>query len=277
MTKISNDKYYTPEGIVVKCLGLLREAVPLFHFSEIVEPSAGNGAFVDRLKSTFPDTEVVAYDIEPDRNDIIKADFLALPVEYKEGRLIIGNPPFGTRNTKSVKFFQKSCELCDYIAFIQPISQLNNNMQMYQFDLIASYDLGVQFYTDRYLHCCFNIYKRPKQWFLNPKPNYKLKDITIIEHRRKKGCKMAEGTAIPPNFDYAICNWGNGSLGKVPEFVGEYAQEVYFYCHKKELLPKLLELLKYSTIRDYVKSISMKKISVARLYKYLKDNIVGVE
>lgn len=30
-----------------------------------------------------------------------------------------------------------------YIAFIQPISQLNNNLQMYEFDLIYSEDLGI--------------------------------------------------------------------------------------------------------------------------------------
>ncbi len=28
-----------------------------------------------------------------------------------------------------------------------------------------------------------------------------------------------------------MCNWGNGCLGKVPKFIGEYAQEVYFFCN----------------------------------------------
>ena len=70
---------------------------------------------------------------------------------------------------------------------------------------------------------------------------------------------------------------GNGSLGKKCEYVGQYAQEVYFYCHKKEFLPKMLELLEFNTIREYVKSISMKRISVMRLYKYLRDNIEGIQ
>ena len=70
---------------------------------------------------------------------------------------------------------------------------------------------------------------------------------------------------------------GYGSLGKVLEYVGQYVQEVYFYVHKKEFLEPLTKLLEYDTIRSYVNSISMKRISVMRLYKYLKDNIDGIE
>lgn len=181
-------------------------------------------------------------------------------------------------NSLSIRFFKKSIELGDFIAFIQPISQLKNNLQMYEFDLIHSEDLGMVKFTDRELHCCFNIYKRPENGKLNPKPDFRLKDITIIEHRRKKGdYQTAKNKEIDPNFDYAMCNWGNGSLGKVPEYVGQFAQEVYFYCHKKEILPRMLELLEFNTIRSYVNSISMKRISVMRLYKYLKDNIEGIE
>lgn len=70
---------------------------------------------------------------------------------------------------------------------------------------------------------------------------------------------------------------GNGSLGKVPEYVGQYAQEAYFYCHKPEYMEQMKQLLEFNTIRKYVQSISAKRISVMRLYKYLKDNIKGVE
>lgn len=39
----------------------------------------------------------------------------------------------------------------------------------------------------------------------------------------------------------------------------------------------MLDLLSFDKIRSHTRSISMKKISVMRLYKYLKDNIEGVE
>lgn len=267
MTKIINDKYYTPKDLANRLIQTTISELVKYgvnNISDIIEPSAGNGSFSNQIKCT-------AYDIEPEDEEIIKADFLQEPIEYKKGRLCIGNPPFGQSNSLSVKFFNKCCEIGDYIAFIQPISQLNNNLQMYQFDLIYSEDLGVIKYSNRDLHCCFNIYKRPENGQLNPKPDFRLKDITIKEYRRNGNYTISDG------YDYAMCNWGNGSLGKVPEYVGQYAQEVYFYVHKKEFLEPLTKLLEYDTIRSYVNSISMKRISVMRLYKYLKDNIEGIE
>ena len=275
---IKLDKYYTPINVANKCWDIVEEVIGFDNISEIIEPSCGNGAFYHHSKHT----PHFGYDIEPeyftDFGEIFEADFLETELPYLEGRLFIGNPPFGYRNNLAIKFFNKCCECGDYIAFILPISQLRNNLQMYKFDLIASYDLGELEYSGIKLHCCFNIYKRPLSGELNPKPDVVLKDITIIEHRRKKGdYSSANNRDIDPNFDYAMCNWGSGCLGKTPKYVGEYAQEVYFYCHKREYLNQMLELLQFDTIRDYVKSISAKKISVAKLYLYLKENIEGIE
>jgi len=40
-----------------------------------------------------------AYDIEPEDNKgrIIKQNYLTLDLDYKKGRCIIGNPPFGEK------------------------------------------------------------------------------------------------------------------------------------------------------------------------------------
>ena len=263
--KINNDKYYTPSDLARKLIIKTLKFIGPKNVTDVVEPSAGNGAFSHHFK------DCKAYDIEPEAPDIIRQDFLTLKLPYQKGRLVIGNPPFGNSNHLSRKFYKKAIELGDYIAFIQPISQLKNNLQMYQFDLVYSEDLGVVKYSDRELHCCFNIYKRPENGKLNEQPDFTLKDITIRESRRKGNYTIPEG------YDYGMCNWGNGSLGKKTSYVGEFAQEVYFYCHKKEFLPKMLELLEFNTIRDYVKSISMKRISVARLYKYLGENIEGIQ
>lgn len=186
MSKIKNDKYYTPIEISNFCWQKVDEIIGFDNISEIIEPSVGNGSFLhnDKYMPHF------AYDIEPEctseYTQIIKGDFLKQNINYLYGRLFIGNPPFGNKNNLVVNFYNKCCELGDYIAFILPISQLNNNLQMYKFDLIYSYDLGILSYSGVKLHCCFNIYRRPKNGELNKKPNVKLKDITIIEHRRKK-------------------------------------------------------------------------------------------
>ncbi len=69
-----------------------------------------------------------AYDIEPEHESVEQQDYLELDVSYLWGRLIIGNPPFGNRMNMAQKFFKKSVEISDYIAFILPISQLNNTI-----------------------------------------------------------------------------------------------------------------------------------------------------
>ena len=73
-----------------------------------------------------------------------------------------------------------------------------------------------------------------------------------------------------------MCNWGDGCLGKVPNFIGEYAQEVYFYCSDERIKNEMLSLLEFNKIREYVNSISGKKISVMKLYKYFYENIDGL-
>lgn len=269
-SKIELDKYYTPISLAKRLIDKTFEVIGRENITDIIEPSAGSGSFSSQMRCT-------AYDIEPEAEGIIKQDFLRLELPYKKGRLCIGNPPFMSSNNGSVRFFQKAASIGDYVAYILPISQLDNNLQMYQFDLIYSEDLGLVKYSDRELHCCFNIFKRPKDG-INPRPDYRLKDITIVEHRRLgKEYDKKQNKDLPLNWDYAICNFGESCFGKLPEYVGQYANELYFYVHKKEFLPQVLELLEFNRVRAYTKSISMKRMSMARFYKYLKDNIEGIE
>ena len=271
MKKIDNDKYYTPIDLTKKLINTTFNIIGKENISEIVEPSAGDGSFSNQIDNC------IAYDIAPEHDSIKQTDFLKLDLEYKMGRLFIGNPPFGVHNKLITDFYNKCCEYGDYIAFILSISCYKNDIKLYKFDLIHSEDLGLEHYTDRDLHCCFNIYKRSKSGKFNPKPDYKLNEITIIEHRRKNGdYSTGKNKTISDGFCYAMCNWGNGSLGKVPKYVGEYAQEVYFFCNDESIKNEMIKLLEFSKIREYANSISSKKISVMKLYKYFYEIIKGV-
>ena len=133
MAKISLDKYYTPKELAKYCIDKTYEIIGEHNISEVIEPSAGNGSFSLQIP-----TLCWAYDIEPEHVNIIKQDFLELDIPYLWGRLIIGNPPYGSRLSLAQKFYKKAVNLGDYIAFILPISQLNNTNTMYEFDLIYS-------------------------------------------------------------------------------------------------------------------------------------------
>lgn len=215
----------------------------------------------------------LAYDIEPEDNRIVREDYLELALEYKKGRCIIGNPPFGRGNSLSMAFYKRSIKIADYIAFIMPISQLNNNVQLYDFDLIYSEDLGSKTYSNVELHCCFNVYKIPCNGKLNKKPNYKLKDINIVEYRR-------DGRAIniPPNYDYAMGSFGAGCVGKPIYNSGQYALECYFYINNERLKDSMLEILKNSDWKSLSKGISgTYRLPQWKIYKYIKEQIPEIE
>ena len=209
--KLNLDKYYTNKELAKHCIDVAFKK--LTDITEVIEPSAGNGAFSLQI----PDC--IAYDLEPEHKSIIKQDFLKLELPYKKGRLFIGNPPFGRGNSLSMAFYKKCVKIGDYIAFILPISQYNNNIQLFDFDLIHSEILPEIEYSGKMLNCCFNIYKRPQNG-LNKKPLTKVKGINVIEYRRD-----GREINIPENFDFCMGTFGAGCVGRKPEKVGSFVLE----------------------------------------------------
>ena len=266
MAKIENDKYYTPIDLAKYCIGKTFEIIGKENITDIIEPSAGNGSFSNQLDCT-------AYDLYPEGDNIIKQDYLKLDLPYKKGRLIIGNPPYGTKNNLSVKFYKKAVELGDYISFILPISQLNNNQQMYEFDLIYSEDLCKQLYSNTKLHCCFNIYKRNPNG-LNKKTNYKLKDVEIKDYRRGK-----DGKTIPSdyNYDIAICGWGY-NVGNKIEYTGQYAKELYIKIKNAKYRQEVIDLISNTDWKKYLGSITgANSLNLWQIYKYIKEQIPEIK
>ena len=260
MAKIQNDKYYTSPELAEYCVKKTKEIIGEDNITEYVEPSAGSGVFLNYLDKPY-----LAYDIEPEDDRIQKADWLDVNLDYKQGRCVIGNPPFGDRNTLSVQFYKKSIQVCDYIAFILPISQWNNNQQMYEFDLIHSEDLGKREYSDRTVHCCFNIYKRNKNG-LNKKPKYKLEDVSIKEFRSKE--KSLNSTE---EFDIRICFWG--TVGKIVEEKGQYSHEMGIKMHNALLRDKIISIFKNTDWRSVYYMTTTPALYQWQIYKYLKEQI----
>lgn len=229
MAKIQNDKYYTPQHIVSRCIDTIIETIGLDKITEVIEPSAGTGAFMhdERLHVDY------AYDIFPEAEDIIHADYLEIvkTLQYKPGRLILGNPPFGYTGILYNQFYKASVKIADYVAFILPISQLNSNRRLYEFDLIKSIDLGDCEYSGRKLRCCFNIYTRPQSGILNKKPKTKkLKGIiiSVVEFSKNVQCR---GKKFQPDFKFDM--WG-AFCGKQIPISKEYAKTLCIKINNEE-------------------------------------------
>lgn len=267
MGKIDNDKYYTPINIANRCWDRALQYIGAENITETIEPSVGNGAFLQHTRGKVQ----IAYDILPecfsDMTDILQQDFLTADIPYKHGRLIIGNPPYGARMHKAQQFYRKSVEIADYIAFILTISQLNNTQTLSAFDLIYSEDLGIQQYTDRELHCCFNVYKRPVNG-LHGKTACKLKDVTII---RQDSRKYADSPC-----DLRMCYWGDGSAGKILKPSEHYAAEYKIIVNNTVLRQQVIDCLSTYNWQKYLTCIAARKIQQYHIYDVLRQEIPGI-
>ena len=270
IAKILNDKYYTPPELAEYCVKKTEEIIGKENITEYLEPSAGNGVFLDYLDKPY-----FAYDIEPEdnKNRIIQQDYLTLDLEYKKGRCIIGNPPFGRGNTLSVQFYKKSIQIGDYISFILPISQYKNNQQMFDFDLVYSEDLGERQYSNRKVHCCLNVFKRNENG-LNKRMKNKFNDVEIIEVRLNNRTVQ--------DFDLRLLAWGTGLNnlqlgGFLTDANKKYAKEFYIKIHNPNYKSEIIDLLKNV---DWVKEYSMTatpNLCQWQVYKYIKEQIPEIE
>ena len=266
--KLNLDQYYTSEEdmnyCVNKTLDILQENG--YSVSEFLEPSAGQGVFSNYLATSG--LNVIAIDLDPKAEDIIKTDYLEYDIEYKKDRLIIGNPPYGSRLSLAKKFYNKSIEIGDYISFILPISQLNNTQMMYKFDLIHSEDLGELIFSgDRKVHCCLNIYVRPKNG-LNKKKSSKLKDIEIVRQDSRRYDSF--------EFDIRMCYWGDATAGKILKDNENYSGEYKIKIHNKDLKDKIINVLTNTDWKKELNSTAMCRIKQYHIVDILKREIEGI-
>lgn len=274
--KFDNDAYYTTPELARHCIGKVKRLIG-DKATEYVEPSAGNGVFLDNLPD---DVDKIGIDIDPKCEGIIQADFLSLPLDYKQGRVFIGNPPFGDRFNLGKQFFKKCCQCGDYVAFILPASQTNNSAYLYDFDLIYSENLGspefdgIDYYSGKPIKknvaCCFNIYARPENGELNKRDTQTLKDVVIVRNDSPSYSSVED-------YDFRVCGHG-GRSGKIldpdePDLSTTWRIKVL----KPEMVQLVYDAIKTLNINDYRATTSMRKCTKTMLVQRIKDCIPDIE
>lgn len=260
MSKIENDKYYTDNAIAKHCVETTFSILGN-EWDRIIEPSVGDGAFLHYL----PDS-TICYDIAPSEKvpQTIQQDFRETKLPYLSNSLVISNPPFGRANKLSVQFVKHSMELGDYAAFIQPISQLNQNRTMKDTELLYSEDLGTSLYSGRKVHCCFNIYHKCKD---GHKQDYSIPGVVECRHIFRSGKYKHNDNVINDNWDYRIAAWGNIRLLQENEYCpNEVVLKVL--PEKKEWLRHKLEQCNY---KQLISCVSSPNLPAWRLKKWLKE------
>jgi hypothetical protein len=173
------DKYYTKPYIVSECIAKIKEYITIDSNDLIIEPSAGNGAFITEIKTIS--NQYKFYDLYPENNQIIKQDYLKLNISHDKKIHIIGNPPFGRQSSLAKQFIKKSCMIGDSISFILPKSFKKDSMKKcfnMNFHLIYEKDIDDNGFlvngVDNNVPCVFQIWEKKiemRDAVVNVEPN----------------------------------------------------------------------------------------------------------
>ena len=141
------DKFYTSKNAVQKCIELIKKHIIIDSNDLCIEPSAGNGSFINSIKLIFKNHRF--YDLFPEHSEIVKQDYLTFNynkvIRTKFNKIhVLGNPPFGRQSSLAIKFIKKSAEYCDSISFVLPKSFRKDSLKKHfplDFHLQCEYDL----------------------------------------------------------------------------------------------------------------------------------------
>ena len=261
------DKYYTSSSVTTKCIQHLKENIVISDNDLLIEPSAGNGSFINDLQSIS--SNCFFYDIKPEHTLIKTQDYLELDVNTFKNQTnkihVIGNPPFGRQSSLAIKFIKKSATFCDYISFILPKSFKKKSMQKYfplDFHLLFQTDIQENgFLVDNNLYnvsCVFQIWEKR-----NEKREPDIKNLPIGFSFVKKN----------ENPDIAFRRVGVYA-GKIynQDIINKSEQSHYFIKFDKKISESLYE--KLNTINFDTKDDTVGPKSISKQELIVKYNMI---
>lgn len=263
------DKFYTIPECSKKCIDIVSTLYDIESWGLIVEPSAGNGSFLNQI----PSNKKIGIDISPEQPDIIKQDFFDyIPPTNIKNILVIGNPPFGRVSSTAIKFFNHSAKFANVIAFIIPktfrkISVQNKLDEM--FYLVHDEELPNKpccFTPQMMVKCCFQVWERRN--IIRQKID--LPTTQTDWEFLKFGPKDKNNQPTPPlGADFAIRAYG-GKIGEIKtdglvELRPKSWHWIKSIINKDELIDRFSQL-DYSNSENTARQNSMGKAELVCLY-----------
>ena len=253
------DKFYTKHEVVLNCLNYINENLNIDKENDlIIEPSAGNGAFINIIKTLSNNFKF--YDIEPDDDEIVKQDYLKLDYDDFDFLKIhlLGNPPFGRQSSLAIKFIKKSCEFCDSISFILPKSFKKDSLRKHfplNFHLIFETDLPKNSFMINDKECDV-----PSIFQIWEKRDYKREMVVKLNPSCYKFVEKIDNPDI--SFRRVGINAGDIDI----DFEDKSIQSHYFIKFTSRKIEDILKKLKKITF-DFNNTVGPKSISKQELIK----------
>ena len=221
-------KYYAPDTLVQFAINQTFNTIGIQKITEIIEPAAGDGAFMPYLDliSQKYGIPVKYFDLDPDPSNprIKQHNFLTIELNppFLSSRLIITGPPYGERNQPATtklwnQFAQKASEIAGYAAFIAPPTWLGIKHPVPGLTNIYEKDMGTVMFrgskdfggVSHPVKTAFLIYEK-----VEPLKDFK-EDFSKVD--RDFEITVFEGykDVRSSYWDYYVNGWGKYGVGEV--------------------------------------------------------------
>jgi hypothetical protein len=122
--RIEQDAYFTPPALADAIVTVLAQLIEIPE--RVLEPSAGEGVFMDAAARRWPTAAVIGIDLEPRAASVRQGDFLAqLPMPWWRFSLVLGNPPY-TLAEDFVHVGLRDAANLGYVAYLLRLSFLGS-------------------------------------------------------------------------------------------------------------------------------------------------------
>ena len=263
------DKFYTSLETAKECMKIILKHIIIGKDDLCVEPSAGNGVFIELIKPHFHHYKF--YDLEPEHTDILKQDYLDLQVKHLDFKTkyknihVIGNPPFGRQSSLAIKFIKKSAEYCDSISFILPKSFKKESLKKHfplKYHLIYEYDLPKDsFLVDNKKHdvpCVFQIWE---------KKDYDREVVKKLEPQHFQFVKKTE------NPDISFRRVGVYA-GKIDTNIDDKSEQSHYFIKFNNKSSKIKNIEIFKNVKfEFNNSVGPKSISKQELLIHVNDHL----
>jgi hypothetical protein len=228
----SLDRFFTKHDVAAACLKLIDVHVSSSSDNWLwIEPSAGGGAFFDRLKCPK-----IGIDIKSTRADISETDFLTWQPGCVTRKIaVVGNPPFGKNASMARKFFDHAAGFADVVAFIVPrtfekphfVNRLDRRMHRVSSTVLDD--------------CSFEFEGQP----------YSVPTVFQIWERRDTLRPLIEGARTHTDFDFVIPSNAHFAFQRVGARAGlvsfeglQKSPQSHYFLKAKECCETLFERLR---------------------------------
>lgn len=247
-------QYYTDPDVAARFYAIFQEHFNPHRF-KMLEPSAGTGSFSELLPA-----HSLAYDIEPRRSGIMKADFLEVVIESDRAVAALGNPPFGRNASMAVRFFNHLAWQVSVIALILPRSfrkaaienRLDDNFHLVREEPV------------------------PKNAFLFRSKPYHVPAIFQIWERRRETRALQDVEIEHPDFEFTTWDRADFALQRVGARAGMVHHNLalsesshYFIRGDVEAVMVQLGAAFAKVAGDVSGNPSLSKSEIVRLYREL--------